>query len=389
MKIILFKVRFSPLISSNAHLELFLLVFTRFTYTQTLTLALVSRFYYGGNVLIQALWIITETGQCIFSHKYMKMDIEDQLISGLLTAFNAFSTESGIGGIQQIGGEDNQFVYGSAGKLLVAALADTRDDPSLVETLINRISITFQEKYSIYLTDDMYVDLNVFNGFESDIDQILFPKILARGVGSTIFGTFVTMTLTIGALFIMIQIPNIFQENIGAALLNNLAYLIFLACVPGFFVGAVTAGTRKFALIANTIGILPVISYFAYDIAVSGILLAGTSTDLSLAIPVVLLMAEQYIAIALLTAILGGGLIERKRLFPFPKAIERVDTDPILDMLETFEQPQGAIPQQEFYGQDATQTQDSYASSSFIDNQQVPTPPPAPQDYQQQDWDDQ
>ena len=117
------------------------------------------------------------------------MEIEDQLISGLLTAFNAFSTESGIGGVQQIGGEDNQFVYGTAGKLLVAALADKRDDPFLVEKLMDKISITFQEKYSIYLTDDMYVDVNVFNGFEEDIDKILFPKIFRRGVFSTIFGT--------------------------------------------------------------------------------------------------------------------------------------------------------------------------------------------------------
>ncbi|MHA1557511.1 MAG: hypothetical protein ACTSPM_11335 [Candidatus Heimdallarchaeota archaeon] len=338
--------------------------------------------YYGDGNLIQAIWIITETGQCIFSHKYVKMDIEDQLISGLLTAFNAFSTESGIGGIQQIGGEDNQFVYGSAGKLLVAALADTRDDPTLVETLLNKISISFQEKYSIYLTDDMYVDLNIFNGFESDIDQILFPKISARGVGSTIFGTFVTMALTIGVLLIMVQIPNIFP-NLNQGVVNNLVYLIFLGCVPGFFVGALTAGTRKFALIANTIGILPVIGYFAYDIAAaSGILLSGNTADLATTIPIVMLMAEQYIAIALLTAILGGGIIERKRLFPFPKNIDRVDADRVQDMIETYEQPQIAAPQQ-----DTAQTQDYYASSSFVDEQQqVPTTPTPPsQDYQQQD----
>lgn len=337
--------------------------------------------------MIQAIWIITETGQCIFSHKYVKMDIEDQLISGLLTAFNAFSAESGIGGIQQIGGEDNQFVYGSAGKFLVAALADTRDDPVLVESLINKISLTFQEKFSMYLTDDMYMDLNLFNGFEADIDQILFPKILARGAASMIFGTFVTMALTIGTLFIIIQIPNIFP-GLHAGVLDNIAYLIFLACVPGFFVGAITAGTRKYALIANTIGILPVISYFAYDIAVSGVLLGDTS-NLATTIPIVLLMAEQYIAIALLTAILGGGLIERKRLFQFPADIERVETNQILGMHETFEQLQEAAPQQEVYGQDTTQTEDYYASSSFADNQQISSPPPAPQEYQQQDWEKQ
>ncbi len=337
--------------------------------------------------MIQAIWIITETGQCIFSHKYIKMDIEDQLISGLLTAFNAFSAESGIGGIQQIGGEDNQFVYGSAGKFLVAALADKRDDPSLVENLINKISVAFQEKFSKYLTDDMYIDLNIFEGFETDIDQILFPKILARGAASTIFGTIVTMALTIGTLFIIIQIPNIFP-NLGSGVLSNLPYLIFLACIPGFFVGAITAGTRKYALIANTIGILPVIGYFVYDIAVAGILLGDTS-NLATTIPIVLLMAEQYIAIALLSAILGGGLIERKRLFQFPAEAERVETNQILDIYETHEHSQEAAPQQEIYVQDTTQSEDYYASSSFVDEQQqLPTPPP-PQEYQQQDRENQ
>ena len=313
------------------------------------------------------------------------MDIEDQLISGLLTAFNAFSTESGIGGLQQIGGEDNQFVYGSAGKLLVAALADKRDDPTLVESLMDKISVTFQEKYSIYLTDDMYVDINVFNGFEEDINQILYPKIFKRGVFSTIFGTIVTMALTIGALFIIIQLPGAFP-NLHYAVAQNLPFLIFLACVPGFFVGALTAGTRKYALIANSIGILPVIGYFAYDIAVRGILLGDTS-DLATTIPIVFLMAETYIAIALLTAILGGGIIERKRLFPFPKNVELVESN-VLDMLGKYEEPQEAVDQQESFGQEITQTQDQFASSSFIDTNQQPVqqqPPPPPQDYQQ-DW---
>jgi hypothetical protein len=96
--------------------------------------------------LIQAIWIITETGQCIFSHKYAVLDIDDQLISGLLVAFDAFSSESGIGGIQQIAGEDNQFVYGSSGKLLVAAIADKRDNGDLVEKLMRKIANIFQEK---------------------------------------------------------------------------------------------------------------------------------------------------------------------------------------------------------------------------------------------------
>ena len=312
-------------------------------------------FILGGIQLIQAIWIITETGQCIFSHKYIKMDIEDQLISGLLTAFNAFSTESGIGGLQQIAGQDSQFVYGSAGKLLVACIADKKDNPKLVEKLMNKISDEFHEKYSMYLNDPTYIDINIFNGFEDDIDQILFPKVFRRGVGSIIFGTIVTIALTAGALFLMISLPN--NANL------DMAFLLFLACIPGLFTGALVAGKRNYALISTTVGILPIMGYFVYDIGFTGDLFTDST------ILVIVLMIEQFLAIAILCSILGGSIVERRRLFPFAKGIERaegisyfVDQEPEAEELtlsqeleqqhqESFEMetPQIDIPQPEEY----------------------------------------
>ncbi len=325
--------------------------------------------------MIQALWIITETGQCIFSHKYVKMDIEDQLISGLLTAFNAFSTESGIGGLQQIAGEDNQFVYGYAGKLLVACLADKRDNPKLVEKLMIRISEEFQEKYAIYLDDAMYVDINIFLGFEDDIDQILFPKIFRRGVGSTIFGTFVTIALTIGALFLMISIPNELEID--------LTFLLFLACIPGLFVGAIVAGKRNYALIATTAGILPIIGYFAYDIALSGTLFGEYSTIL-----IIVLMIEQFLAIAILCSMLGGSIVERRRLLPFAKGIERAeginyfDQEPEAEELTLSQQLTQEQQHQEPYPQAEIPQPETYQLGEL---QQ----PPAEQEQQQDNWDQQ
>ncbi|MHA1442703.1 MAG: TIGR04086 family membrane protein [Candidatus Heimdallarchaeota archaeon] len=325
--------------------------------------------------MIQALWIITETGQCIFSHKYVKMDIEDQLISGLLTAFNAFSTESGIGGLQQIAGEDNQFVYGYAGKLLVACLADKRDNPKLVEKLMIRISEEFQEKYAMYLNDAMYVDINIFLGFEDDIDQILFPKIFRRGVGSTIFGTIVTIALTIGALFLMISIP--IREDL------DLTFLVFLACIPGLFVGALVAGKRSYALIATTVGILPIMGYFAYAIANP----TAQTLFVDSTILIIVLMIEQFLAISILCSMLGGSIVERRRLLPFAKGIERAeginyfDKEPEVEELTLSQQltqepyPQAEIPQPETYQPEGYYTQE--------EEQQ----PPAEQEKQQDNWD--
>ncbi|MHA1186882.1 MAG: hypothetical protein ACTSSK_08420 [Candidatus Heimdallarchaeota archaeon] len=330
--------------------------------------------------MIQALWIITETGQCIFSHKYVKMDIEDQLISGLLTAFNAFSTESGIGGLQQIAGEDNQFVYGYAGKLLVACLADKRDNPKLVEKLMISISEVFQEKYAVYLDDSMYVDINIFIGFEDDIDQILFPKIFRRGVGSTIFGTFVTIALTIGALFLMISIP--IREDL------DITFLVFLACIPGLFVGALVAGKRSYALIATTVGILPIMGYFTYAIAnpTTQTLFVDTT------ILIIVLMIEQFLAISILCSMLGGSIVERRRLLPFAKGIERAegvnyfDQEPEAEELTLSQQLTQEQQFQEPYPQTEIPQPETYQPESYSTPEEQP-PAEQQQEQQQDQWD--
>lgn len=327
--------------------------------------------------MIQALWIITDTGQCIFSHKYIKMDLEDQLISGLLTAFQSFSSESGIGGVQQIGGEDNQFVYGiQTGKILVAALADKKDNAQLVEKLMNKISVIFQDKYSIYLTDEMYIDLNIFNGFENDIDEILYPKIYRRGIGSTIFATFVTILMTAGVLFLLLDLIQRTQST----------FIIFLAFIPGLFIGAIIAGKRSYALISAFIGVIPIVAISIFYIVVENINeITGLVDDINGVVFTTILMTEQFLTIAILCAILGGGLMEQRRLFPFAKGTEKVETE-LVRIIE----PQ-IQPQENHYQQETFQQQDYNDQNSFVENQQLQSPQSEqqenypPQD-QQKDW---
>jgi len=301
-------------------------------------------FLFGGKSLIQALWIITDTGQCIFSHKYIEQNIDDQLISGLLTAFDAFSKESGIGGIQQIAGVDSQFIYGSTGKLLVAALADKRDNGALVEKLMKKISTMFQEKFSQHLLEMSYIDLNIFNGFEKEINQILKPKIYKRGVGSTIFAILVTIALTAGILFFLLD----FIQGTQAT------FLIFLAFIPGLFIGAIIAGKSTFGLISSIIGVLPIITISSYYI-VENALSQGQSVD-SIVFTIVL-MAEQFLTIAILCGILGGGFIDRRRLFPLRKNGKRIDVFPanaVVASPNLGEQSQPEIPQTDYYAQSSS-----------------------------------
>jgi len=307
--------------------------------------------------LIQAIWIITDTGQCIFSHKYIELDIDDQLISGLLMAFDAFSNESGIGGVQQIGGEDNQFIYGSgsSSKLMIAALADKRDNPELVEKLMVKVSDIFQEKYKQYLGEDLsYIDLNTFDGFEVEIDSVLLKKIYNRGVGSTIFGTIVALALVAGAFILM-------YDFLAVAI-----FLVFLIFVPGLFIGALVAGKSIYGLVVSLITVSPIIGYYAYTISTTGIALSDT---LPAIISNIFLMAVTYLSIAIVCGILGGGIIDRRRLFPLkdqPETIEVFSAETVVTTLDlgtqqTYHEPPVSqqVPQ--------PQTEDYYAEpSSFV-----------------------
>lgn len=314
--------------------------------------------------MIQAIWIITETGQSIFSHKYVQLDIDDQLISGLLVAFDAFSSESGIGGIQQITGEDNQFVYGSSGKLLVAAIADNRDNGVFVEKLMRKIANIFQEKYANYLHDTSFVDLNVFNGFEEEIDNILLNKIYNRGAVSTLFATFVSLALAVGVFILLYNI------------IVQAAFLVFLAFIPALFIGALIAGRNSYGLISSGITILPVIGYIAYSMIVNGL---ADGFDIKEIINSVFLMAVTYITIALLCGILGGGIIDRRRLFPLDKKVSKIVVYPAGTVVSTPDIGQEQTYQQEVY----SDTETSFHSSDYYSEETQ-----EPQDNQYE-WDQQ
>lgn len=305
--------------------------------------------------MIQAIWIITDTGQCIFSHKYCELEIDDQLISGLLIAFDAFSSESGIGGVQQIGGKDNQFVYGPSKKLLVAALADKRDNAALVEKLMVKIADLFQEKYAAHLHDVAFVDLNTFKGFENDIDQILKRKVYNRGVGSTIFATIVSLAIAAGVFLLLFNI------------LDEAVFLVFLAFIPGLFLGALIAGKNTYGLISSIITVSPIIVYYSYSLIKA---YWGTDAILNVVFDI-FLMAVTYITIAMLCGIGGGSIIDNRRLFPLTDELVKtaiIPSDIVVTQPDLGTQliQQQETHQQEPYPQEQVQTKEQYYESSSI-----------------------
>ena len=87
--------------------------------------------------MITALYLIAKGGTCIFKREYTKTEVDEQLISGLLSAIEDFARETFLDGLQEIKLKTGRTliygIWGKEGELLGAALADGEDHPKLVE----------------------------------------------------------------------------------------------------------------------------------------------------------------------------------------------------------------------------------------------------------------
>ncbi|MEA2069887.1 MAG: hypothetical protein U9O98_01205, partial [Asgard group archaeon] len=143
---------------------------------------------------------------------------------------------------------------------------------------------------------------------------------------------------------------------------SNAIFLVFLACVPGLFIGSLVTGKRSYALLSSTIGILPIIGFTAYVMYISN--------PLESSILYIVLMAQQYLTIAVICAIIGGGLIEKRRLFPLQekeetKARIAVQKETIPPPPPDYQQTQPPTYQQAPQPQKQSNDEDYYAEQSF------------------------
>lgn len=246
--------------------------------------------------MITALYLIAKGGTCIFKREYTKTEVDEQLISGFLSAIEDFARETFLDGLQEIKLQTGRTliygIWGKEGELLGAALADGEDHPKLVEEILNEIMTKFYKKYEEDIKKGTY-DVSKFEVFTKDVDNLIISKIKARGVSTLIMGFIVGAALS--AILFLLLMPLIELHG------SLFPVIVFIWTVPSLLAGYI-AGNRKLGA--------------ASAIMTSLILLSIIRLASGMPLPVLLFASEIFLPSSILLGLLGGYVLERRALFP-------------------------------------------------------------------------
>ncbi|MFX0133381.1 MAG: hypothetical protein ACFFDN_07045 [Candidatus Hodarchaeota archaeon] len=148
--------------------------------------------------MIHSLYIINPAGICIYSEHFIKSRIDEQLLTGFLTAIGSFSQEAIGGALQKINirtGEQMVLFYHEESKLTIAAIAHENDYPSLLEHLLTKIITQFYKTYKKYLKDQgLFEDTTKFS---ETCRKILSGRSANRGKKQIALGLFLGLIVLI------------------------------------------------------------------------------------------------------------------------------------------------------------------------------------------------
>ena len=91
---------------------------------------------------LQQIWILQESGTCLFHQKYDNSDSDENLISGFLSAVNSFVGSFGAE-IKWIETDRNRFVFKLSNQLIFVACTDPSEQAPVTFKRLNRVADHF------------------------------------------------------------------------------------------------------------------------------------------------------------------------------------------------------------------------------------------------------
>lgn len=248
------------------------------------------------NILITALYLIAKGGTCIFKREYTKTEVDEQLISGFLSAIEDFARETFLDGLQEIklqtGRKLIYGIWGEKGELLGAALADEEDHPKLVEEMLRNIMARFYRRYGEEMKKEA-IDITKFEEFQGEVDNFIISKVRARGISTLTMGFVVGASLSMVLLFLLMPLAETYK--------GLFPVISFIWTIPSLPAGYI-AGNRKLGVTAALLSSLILLGFLRLA---SGMLL-----------PLLLYASEIFLPSSMLLGLLGGYILERKTLYP-------------------------------------------------------------------------
>lgn len=123
----------------------------------------------GDGHMIHNVYIMKRSGECIISRKYGSLKVDEDLVTGFLSAILNFSEQLDGERVESIVMGNKKFVYTGMGDVIFIAYAD-KNDP--VKESLEVLGRTFMEKYGETLKK-WKGERDIFNDFTKQMDEIL------------------------------------------------------------------------------------------------------------------------------------------------------------------------------------------------------------------------
>ncbi len=259
-------------------------------------------FCHRGICMILSLYIIHESGPCIFKREYGKnIEVDEQLISGFLMAVRTFAQETFLDGLQRIHlASGRRLIYGYNREygILAAAISEKDDHPKLVEKLLDTIVKMFVKKYKEHLKP-LNPSLNIYKGFKDDVDKLILSKIKPRDKI-----TYTAAMLMSGlSILVMVYIEILLVPILGT---EYGSIYVFISVLIPTALGAFVGGDRKIGVLCGVI--VGVIYLLLFSPALFG------ATPTALPLDVYLLFAQIFIPFSILIGMITGYYGELSKL---------------------------------------------------------------------------
>lgn len=291
--------------------------------------------------MFHSIYIIKKNGVCVFAKHYMKSNLDDQLVSGLLTALGDFSAEALGSEPQAIQLKTNQqlsLVSYPEAHLVGVALADSRDHPALLSRLLKVILVKFSEEYHEEIKCDDPRLFQTSEKFSRNVDRILQFKVTSRTTWKLIGGNLIALSLVIllmsflfsqlTPLTFILQLDSaglptiIFVDGINPSeflilqlISSRITGVMMVVCVLGFFLPSLLsgylAGNTKRGVISGII-----LSVFTGIITFIGGSFAQVVHGQFNLFWWFLTYFPLIISLSIICGYMGGYLKSRKRLWP-------------------------------------------------------------------------
>ena len=130
--------------------------------------------------MINNVFIMHESGLCLFSRTYGKNPLQTDLFSGMLIAISSFARELMGEDVNEIRMDCHRIIYKSRRPLIISVITpDTRLSKRKITIIMKKIGEAFFQQFQEHLLQDI-IEPQLYSGFTKILDHLLLTGKVIR-----------------------------------------------------------------------------------------------------------------------------------------------------------------------------------------------------------------